>query len=285
MKTIITQEVNKKTVIIGFSDPSIDRFETEKIVKPLIESSQEMVDVANFARQVDGRNQIVVNAKANLKNPEIQKDPKLVSKNQKAIQDADIFIQAKNQEIIPLAGKIKIDKISLMQSQAVFHAPKAGEYMIEEGPDLDIFTGLFAEIAGDKTKKLGCDIVDGKVYAPEILPDYRGKTFFEKVGDAWVENNVSELGLDKKESEILQDDLTIEQSGEIAEQNETERIDKLTADEKTVEFNGRIGGVLGQAATVRSELEIKGVDSADALTQSQDFYKSEVEKLNIIYGV
>lgn len=285
MKTVITNIIDGKNVIVGFGDPVIDPKATQPVVEPLLNALDEVTEIKNILVQMEGKNAVIRKALANLKNPEMINIPSIVAENIKAKEDAEIYNRAKEQDLTALWHGVRQKKVELIQSEAVYLTPKAGEIITPEGPELDAMTALFAETKTDRTKKLSCEIVDNVVVNPALIPDLRGKTYHIDNAGTWEKVDIIALGVEAPTGGILPDDLTPEQSQAIHEQSETLRIAALSAEEKTAEYDNRVASVVGQASAMRSGLEIQGVSEADALAQSQEFYNTEVAKLNLIYGV
>lgn len=118
------------------------------------------------------------------------------------------------------------------------------------------------------------------------IDDYRGKKYwYQDQSGVWFSTEFPYLDNRPEAGEILDADLTDEQRAEINEQQETERVAGLSAEDKAAEFTARDEGLLGQAVVMRSGLEIQGATIAAAKTQATAWYDSAVAELKIKYGV
>lgn len=158
---------------------------------------------------------------------------------------------------------------------AIMEDSELTDVLVPEGQTVE---GLIALWMGQAPCVATC--VDG-----EIINDYRGVTYHFKTDGVWGKRTIAVLEEFPGETEIADADLTDEQRAEINEQQETERIDGLSAEDKTAEFTARDEGLLGQAVVMRSGLEIQGATIAAAKTQATAWYDSAVADLKIKYGV
>ena len=150
--------------------------------------------------------------------------------------------------------------------------PREGEVILDQA-EVSRLRDLF--VNKGKNKQI---LVDGY-----WVCDYRGKVSYTKSGEKWERRTIEKLDEELTDISIFAEDLTPTQQAEIAAQSETERIEGMTADEKTAEFNSVDDAVLSQAGLMRNKLEIKG--DPEALTKSQEFYNTELIELKTKYGV
>ena len=216
-----------------------------------------------------------------------------------------------NSELITLSSVVDCKHKDIKRANPIYNHPGAG-VLIDPGTKI---CGWIAETTGEDGEVIpGChaimedseladvlvpegQTVEGLISAwmskaereavtvdGETVVDLRGKKYHVKTGDTWGSYVIDGLGI-TVDSDIEDADLTDEQRAEINEQQETERIDGLSAEDKTAEFTARDEVLLGQAVTMRSGLEIQGATVAAAKTQATAWYDSAVADLKIKYGV
>lgn len=267
MKTVITQEINGYTIIIGFGNPVIDPVETAKIIKPMLEDSNELKAVKQKIKEVGARQRMAIQAMKESARLKIRGDQKFKEKEAEAAAHFQI-VKELQEEAKPLKGPLKQKRIELIKENAIYFEPKQNEMIIDNDQHAEL-----------KTKELGefgrlC--LDGSV-----VYDYTKETGYSKIGDGWVINTFP-FGAQISTEVILERDLTEEQKEEIAEQNEKDRVAGLSAAGKEAEKLSAINSAASQAANMRNVLEIQS--DPEALTKAQDFYNSEVEKINTKYA-
>lgn len=104
-----------------------------------------------------------------------------------------------------------------------------------------------------------------------IIEDNRGRSYYRKREDRWVETEIKSLSETKPEGCIWREGLTDAQHREIDEQREIDRIAKLTLTERRIQAAMEIEMAAKNCASMRSTLEIKGDN--DALKKARDQFE------------
>lgn len=184
-----------------------------------------------------------------------------------------------NKELAVVTQTYEAEATNIRRDNPVFDeyegkGSRAGEILKTEEEITLLKLGMVALMKNEKLLESG-----------GTIPDFRGAEYYINVMGVWTKSKTEEIGVDIPEGTTLTSDLSDQQRTEIAEQDNTERIAKLSSADSAVEYGAQKDGVLNQAVAMRSKLEIQGVSIADALTQSQAFLAEEDAKLKIIYGV
>lgn len=272
MKTVLFKTVNKKNIIVGFDDPNINPIETNTKVA-------EEITKTNIYKQISGINEEI---KSKLK---AAGDSRKFSRNAQSPQQTKKYhedflfrfrqateLQAEIKNLNPEFKKTQKD---LIKSKAVyFEVNPEKEKIISEDEYKVLLEKIKTAITNDKVID-----IDGKEHLNNI-----GKDYFKKDGDVWKYTKISDYGIEIPADSFLTKDLSKEQMIEIQEQENNERIKKLSITEKTTEKTSMIESVANQSVNLRSKLEIQGETAAKSLTQSKNFYNSEVEKIEIKYA-
>lgn len=268
MKTKITQKIDDYQIIIGMGEAQIDPVLTEPIAIDNLKNTDEYKSVENKKKELQP---LSINAAQSFKNA---KQSKTISEKNKFIAD----YQRANEEIKGIEEQLKELFIPLVEKRtelilkhAVYFQPKEGEFIIDEKE----FEGTEKAMqkATENNKLLDINLKE--------ISDYRGKIVWNNSTGKWVKRNIVKIGDDPKSGEILSENLTAIQQKEISDQLDIERILLLSKAEKDIEKNIKIQQAASQAATMRSELEIQGVK--DALAKAQDWYNSEVVRIEALY--
>ena len=156
--------------------------------------------------------------------------------------------------------------------------PKKNEVIL---PQSEIKTLKVKFLAKKKTEQIAIGDGERIFTGGEAIPDFRGRAhYFKDPSGKWIKGEIEELGM-KPTFEIFIENLTADQSQEIQSQENTERIAAMEPDKKQIEFDLQDDSILSQAAVMKNKLEIKG--DPEALIKSQEFYKSETDKLKLLY--
>lgn len=119
------------------------------------------------------------------------------------------------------------------------------------------------------------------------IPDFRGCQYFFDDGNQWVESEIITALNVTKETVVVdeyQDQACAWDELEPQYQEEI-RLQRMSQEEKVIEFESKKESLLAAASKMRSELEITGTTPASSLTQSREFYNAELEILQTKYGI
>lgn len=282
MQSLKINKSGEFNVIIGFQDRPIDPEETRKQSAPAIIGTDEVTELKN--KQEEQNRYLIRFGEAHKKSKYhtgLAQSGKDVVKNKAAAaaQDkirADLIgtINTCNEELKPLAAACTEKTKDILRRNPIFFEARANEVIKTE---IEI-TDLLKKFAGKMENQVLLE--DGN-----YVDDFRGKVVHSKSGDVWTEITINTLDVTKGDGSKYTEELTESEIIEIADQKETERISGLTEEEKTAEYDLKVASILSDSVVMRNKLEIQGVDTEDALKQSQDFYNAELDKLKIKYGV
>lgn len=280
MKTLQTKTITGIEIITGISKLSICGVETNKNCEPMIDALPESEQMRRKADDgIAKLTQAAIEkrkAKEFAKNGEQSASLKHATKAEKLYHAADVI----NDELKELKKVLVPKQYDIKRNNPHFHEPGRGllqkldgetwpEYLARIQPLEDQF---LARNANEQVK------TDGNV-----IPDFRGSKYSKKIGDEWGFGTIIAVGVTIPTGAIRDEDLTEAQKAEIADQNENGRMAGLSAEERAIEKDMAIDSALGQSINMRSGLEISG--DPDALIKAQDWYNSEVLKINDKYGV
>lgn len=274
-QTILTEKLPDSqggfTIVKGFDRPVIEPHETRKKVMIGIKTTDEWTAFENKRNEIHAEKRLAAQAFVNSKNAG-------KAGNRAECESFHVEFNTRTNNALRLDGEMppikraKDEKIkALTKSLAVYFEPRAGEKIIEP---TEAFT------LSEKVKTLTKNQVllrDGTIKSDFVGVEYWKKAIDEK----WSKNIISVVGKNIPSGGKLQKDLTGDEQIEISGQLNLERISKLSVANKDAEKLQVIDGLAGQAATMRSKLEIQN-DSA-ALTKSQDWYNLELIKLDEVY--
>lgn len=270
MKTRITQNIDGYDIIIGIGEAQIDGVNTIPVATEYLKQTDEYKAVEAKKQELSVVLNQAAQAMKNARNSKTQSDKNGFVKEYQAALENSKAIEAELKELItPLQAKQK----ELILKHAVYFQPKSGETIIT-ADEADAIIKAMQTATGNN-----CFL---DINMNEIC-DNRGKVYWSNSSGKWVKNEITKIGVTPGKSEILQSDLTADQNTEITEQFETERIAALTKTEKAEEKEAMLVSAAAQAVTMRSTLEIQGTSSADALTQSHEWYKEEVGRIEALY--
>ncbi len=268
--------------ITGFQNRPIDPQETRKQSAAAIIGTDELTELKNkqeeqyryILRSQEARKKAIYHLSLADEGNDVEKNKISAAAQDKIADDLVGNINTCNEDLKPLALACTEKSKDILRNSPIFFEARGNEVIKTEEEITDLLTKFAA-----KTENQAL-LEDGT-----YIDDFRGKVYHEKTGDTWAETIIESLGVVKETDTKYTDELTDSEKIEIAEQKETERIDALTEEEKTAEYDIKVAELLAETVVMRSELEIQGASTDDALKQSQDFYNAEIADLKTIYGV
>jgi len=272
MKTILTKKIDGFDIITGFGTPVIDPFATREIVGPVLFETAETKAIISKNKEVEEIKKMVKNAIESAQLAIRNGDKKGVDKYNEDYKRHNIMIDEKMAELIPLKTAYEEKRKSLMVENAIYFEPKAGENVITDEKAVELSKKIMALGENEKISK------DGR-----LIADYRSKVFYLKTAAGWTEQKIDALSVTPEKGSILQEDLTPEQQAEISEEANKKRIAEMSDTDRATEKNSIIDSLAGQAANMRSKLEIQGATASKALADSKKWYEAEVKKVELKY--
>lgn len=291
MNTAFIKEIDGIKVILGVDFEKLDPIKTGQKIKPLIENSSEfkskkarlekikVLTIANDSLFRQGRQ--IANRVALAKSKQLSElKPEDFSSNEtNSLNGYNSKMIANNTEI----ESIKLDLVDIEKNLKA----KISELQKENGVFFELTNPyeikVTKETHADFSEKLK-KIADKKMFLTpegEIITDNRNKTFYGIIDSKWIKKEIKLLSEIVDSSFKLDEDLTDEEKEEIKVQFENDRIINLTDEEKEIEKNRLISNAMIESISLKSKLEIEG--DSEALKKAQDFYNSEVLKIEEIY--
>lgn len=259
-KTVLYQVIDGHKIITGFDRPTVDAVPTNEIVSEAIKNTPEYKAVeAKKAEYNEAVNELSTLQKKYKKGANIPRD------DQERWNHALGKMSVRQDELKPLAVELSEKIVSLRREHAVYFEPRAGE-VVRDSSEVE---KLIALIKGRMDNEL--ITLEGST-----VEDNRGAVFFRKVGGKWGRTQIVKLG-DK-----IPGDAVIEPDESQAVEIERDRVAALPSDKKAAEKKDAMDSAMVQASGMRAELEIKS--DSDALKKSQAWYKSEVKRIEVLYG-
>ena len=256
MKTIITKEIDGKTVILGFDRPLIDPVATKNTVTPILAETDQAKAVVSKSEEMaklwKARSDSFKAAKEAFR----QKNTSQHAKMMYEVELRDEQLTQLGEDMIGLKRSLEEKRLELWNANLVYFEPKAGEIALEDESLPEKFMSL-----GKKEVLL----LDGTV-----VKDDRGVKYVKDGKVLTVE------ALGEKPDGPLMEDVS-------PEEFEFMRLDAMTVDELQAEFDSADDGLASQAANMKVKLEIKG--DADADSKAKAFYQDGLRELKIKYGI
>ena len=269
MKTKITQKIDGYDIIIGIGDAQIDGVATMPIVENALRETAEYKAVEAKKQELSVLINQTAQAMRNARDSKTQSEKnKYISEYQQG-QEKSKFIESELKELI---SPLQIKQQELVLKHAVYFTPKEGESIIAD----DEAEAISAKMNEATIKNMWLDI-----NLKEIC-DYRAQTAWSMSNGKWQKRDITKLGETLNIGEKLQNELSESEQLGISEQLESERISKLSAADKLNEKTAALQNLVSRANAMRGELEIQG--DSKALVKSQDWYKSEVSKIELKYA-
>jgi hypothetical protein len=271
MKILHTEEIDNIKIVVQILPAFglIDNEATKKIINEKIKQSTEFKNIEEKKSQIKTFTIQAMQAAKNSKSATTITDKQKYDEEYK-LRRSQIDEISKN--LVPLAEAFNKKWTSLIEENAIYFTPAKNNELISDTEAEKIQTKLIEAINSG-------NLIDHDL---KIIPDYRGKVFYKKISNRWEKTEITKIGIDKPSGYILYTDLSENQISEISEQNNTDRIQSLTSDNRIAEKTKMIESAGLQAVSMRNVLEIQG--DKKALEKSQDWYNLEIEKINKIYG-
>lgn len=269
MKTRITQNIDNYDIIIGIGDAQIDGVATMPIVETALRETSEYKAVEAKKQELSVLISQTAQAMKNARDSKTQSEKNKYTAEYQQNLELQKGIES---ELKVLISPLQIKQQELVLKHAVYFTPKEGESIITDA-EADDISGKMNEAT---IKNMWLDI-----NLKEIC-DYRSQTAWSMSNGKWQKRDITKLGETLNVGEKLQNELSeFEQLG-ISEQLEVERISLLSASDKLKEKESLISALASRANSMRGELEIQG--DSKALVKSQEWYKAEVEKVQVKYS-
>lgn len=268
MKTKITQKIDDYNIIIGIGEAQIDPVKSNPIAIEELKKTVEYKAVEDKKKELQP---LAVKSQQAFKNAKASKTVSEKNGFVKEYQQVNEQIKIIESQLKELFMPLTIKQSELILKHAVYFQPKEGEFIIDDVEALAVETAMQQAAQANK-------LLDDTL---KQISDYRGETVWKKISGKWQQRAILKIGDEPKAGEILASALTENQQSEIKEQLNAERIAGLNSAAKIAEKTAMIDNAMSQAVSMRSSLEIAGDNQA--LKKSQDWYNTEVERINALY--
>ena len=273
MKNKITQTIDGYTIITGIEGAGglIDQEKTRPLAMAKLKLTDEYKAVESKKSEITP---YVLASYAALQNARASTSIAEKNKYNAEYQATLESIKAIEKELAPLAVAMNAKIKELMNSEAVYFTPPAGETVITDEEAETITTALQSAATA------------GKLLADDMsqVSDYRGAVVWSDASGTWSSRTITKLGDEPGTEEILSSALTTDQQTEISEQAETARVKALTATEKADELASALAALATEAANKKASLEITGTSTAAALKEAQAWYNEQAAIIEAKYA-
>jgi hypothetical protein len=243
------ETINGYNVITAVQEAVLDPASTLDAMKPLIEALPETARAKAIGLKIQAQQKILrdENAKAVVKK---EANPKAdISSEEARWNQARANIQVEEQNLRPVIEAVEAKKPGLFDEAGVYFPPGEGEKHLTKAEE--------ALLAG---KLSGLQKYEALTLTGEIIPDNRGREYWEKTGGVWAKTKIEEIGEGMPDGAILPESLTQAQRTEIAAQTEAERIAALTPEAKAAEKQGRLDAAADEADRLSRRAVIQGTE-------------------------
>ncbi len=278
-----TKKIDGIKMVIGLSELQVDPVETEKAIREDYQKSKEFqalaVRLTKIRSYTQAINTIDVSASKLYHRVAKRKDKMIfdvvpedltTQESEKLLEYANLkvanqgSVKAIESELPEVDVNLKNRRLALIKENAVYFEPSKDDVILTDLQVVD-FKANLVKLGRKQFLTLDGDIID----------DNRNRTtYFNNTDNTWTIKKIMVLDESIDSLCIFSEDLTDLQRQEIAEYQEAVRISGLSVSDKTAELESMIDSLAGQAAVMRSKLEIQ--DDNEALTKAQDWYNAEV---------
>lgn len=280
MKTILFKEIDGYEILTGFGNPAAEPEDTKAHVATLLKETDEykqMVALGDRRQDVtkaynDGRVRVVKEVEAAVKTDKLNDELANALYNQKMVAlraERDTQLAALVNPSLQASEAMEERRKQLARENPVYSEPRPGERIVDDAEVERLTVAVAAAGPGYLVDTSGA-----------AVPDFRGKVFWSKAADGWTRQDVNTIGIEPAGKPY--EDLSDSERLAVQEQLESERVAGLKAKEKEVEKAAAVESAAGEAALMRSKLEIQG--DAKALDKAREWYDAEVVRLEAKYA-
>ncbi len=291
MIVAVTREIDGIKTVIGLSELQVDPVETEKAIKKDYLKSNEFqalaVRLTKIRSYTQAINTIDISA-SKLYHRVAKRLDKIIFdvkpedlttvESEKLLEYANLkvanqgSVKAIESELPKVDINLKKRRLALIAENAVYFEPSKNDVILTDKQVTDFKAKLV------KLGKKQFLTLDGA-----IINDNRNRiTYFKNTDKTWTIKKIMVLDEAIDSLCIFSEDLTDLQRQEIAEYQETVRIAGLSVSDKALEVESMKDYLAGQAAMMRSKLEIQ--DDSEALSKAQTWFNTELSALEDKYA-
>lgn len=257
MPYVETIMIGSNQVVTGFDPPTFDPVQSENIIRPLLEASDEYTELLAIRAELVANMQLQWQIRDQWKDyDENSTDWNDCQENFTAACCACDEIKKRYYRQDQIVNELHR---SLYESDGVRFI-LAGTEQVDQATYDSLMQKLAELESGQRLLFDGTYIVDNI-----------GTKYWTKPVDTWVETEITELGVQKPAVDAwLWDELSKTQVAEIEDQIDIARIATLTAEQKLEEKTVLLEEALVQAGAKRSQFEIQ--NTLDPLGEAQQWY-------------
>lgn len=285
-----TREIDGIKTVIGLSELQVDPVETERAIKEDYQKSNEFQALAVRLTKIRSYTQAINTLDVSASKLyhrvakrldkiifDVKPEDLMTIESEKLLEYANLkvanqgSVKAIESELPEVDVNLKKRRLALIKDNAVYFEPSKNDVILTDKQVTD-FKAKLVKLGKKQFLTLEGYIID----------DHRNRiTYFKNTDKTWTVKKIMVLG-DKIDSlAVFSEDLTDSQRQEVGEYQETVRISGLSVSDKALEVESMRDSLAGQAAMMRSKLEIQ--EDPDALTKAKDWYNAEVLKMEDKY--
>lgn len=296
MKTIRKKTIDGIEIIDRFDTFPIGPEETKANCKPIIAKLKEKQDVDSKIKEynrelarsrtyriealgiykhvgeqlkiLDPKKQLTRDDIINSMTPELRKG---FTDKERLSADYAGVARTKENDLKELSEILREKEKEILKANPITSGLRFGEELKPDAEIEDLKAKFFSKSETQQLKPDGT-----------YIDDFRGKSYNKKSGGEWSKAPIIKLGADKPTGSKWDEELTEVEKTEISDQNENERLEDLTPEEKTAEYNSKVSGLANQAQAMENELKFS--KDVDYQTKAQAFYDSEISELKTKYS-
>lgn len=295
-ETIKYEEVDGYKIIVGFdylpTDTKASIAAADKEVEKLDEfkdrtkKHQEVIQHLQDINTANNNGVNLINAIAKEQEKGEDADQRLIDQYKKDYEKQDRFYKRSNanrdicnDELIEINDALRVKEKDVRREVLVYAEPRLNEFITDKFAEhIKAFYGK------SENEQIVIDLEEDSI---SVIEDFRGCQYFYHDGSEWIESEIiDKLGVSKNTVVVDEyQDQACNWDQMEPEYKEQFRIQKLTADEKAIEFESKKDGLAGQAAIMERKLVIQGETAKNALSQAQAWYNGELDILKPLYNV
>ena len=256
--------------------------------KYYIENAQPFLDEAKTKEEKDG---ILI---------EIEKARKVFTEESENYLSFKVLSEAAEIELSELNTVADVAKREYIKANPVFTGARKNEVICTESQISELKTAFDnlgeneqVELILNSLEVVSLEASENQVELKETvysvdsynaIEDFRGKQYFFDDGEKWIDSEIiTDLGVTR--NTVVVDgfeDQAIERADLNQSQSEEIRFQGLIPEQKEIEKEQEIKNSMSLSVNMKAELEI--LADNDALSKSQDFYQSELERIELKYA-
>lgn len=282
--TVIFRDEDGYQVVVGFGEAVIDPHQTGQAIAAKLKDSDEFKALGAVksrlaelsTQKIEGRKALGVLGRQGQEatkagnSKEIVRVNAAVEKVKADLEEIHATVPGVIEQGKAAHGELMGRRLALMEENAVYFTPRAGEEIISDA-DYQKYGEVYA------ARKAENEIVCRDF---STVIDRRGENWARK-GAVWTVGQIEKLGEDLPKGAIWVDDLSDDQLAVLYNDLEAARVAELTPEQKESEKAAAIARASGQAIQFRSERELE--TGGSAIVEAQRYYADLVAQIEAKY--